>query len=241
MKCPSISRLRSASRILIRQRPSIPLLQPTAQPYGQPRSHRSQLHTNSEPTQRNDTEEFAKALNSFNSKLQTNDIMKVTALAKTWMSNLRRVVDIKKDFDKTKNNSNIAYNRIISDSTSNEAKYLIDIVEEEISEAESARTKTSEILTLLERKVEAMTEAEVGNNEQLRNKAIDIISSEASNLKNIYMARKRETKRQVVKLKKSHAACSPSKLKFSGKSKKDPPMLTLEKLTREWKCHVSKR
>ena len=49
------------------------------------------------------------------------------------------------------------------------------------------------------------------------------------------MARKRETKRQVDRLKKSHAACSPSKLKFSGESKKDPPTLTLEKLTREWK------
>ena len=53
------------------------------------------------------------------------------------------------------------------------------------------------------------------------------------------MARKRETKRQVDKLKKSHAACSPSKLKFLGESKKEPPMLTLEKLTREWKVTYS--
>ena len=136
---------------------------------------------NTDPTIRNDEEQFTKELNSFNSKIQEDDIMKVTALAKTWMSNLRRISNIKKDFDKTnqtKNSSNIAYSRIISDSTSNdEAKYLIDIVEEEISKAEHARNKTSEILTLLEAKVEAMSEAEVGNNDQLRNEAPDIIWS----------------------------------------------------------------
>ena len=174
-----------------------------------------------DPAIRNAEEEFAKELNSFNSKLQEDDTMKVTTLAKTWMLNLRRISNIKKDFDKTKNSSNIAYSRIISDSTSNdEAKYLID---------SGRRNKTLDIHTLLEAKVEAMSEAEVGNNELLRNEALDIISSEATNLKNIYMARKRETKRQVDRLKKSHAACSPSKLKFSGESKKDPPTLTLEK------------
>ena len=140
--------------------------------------------------------------------------MKVTALATTWMSNLRRITNINKDFDKTKNSSNIAYSRIISDSTSNdEAKYLIYIVEEEISEAEQARNKTSEILTLLEAKVEAMSEAEVGNNEQLRNEALDIISSEATNLKNIFMARKRETKRQI---EEEPCSMQPLKIKVLG-------------------------
>ena len=61
-------------------------------------------------------------------------------------------------------------------------------MEEEINEAENAKNKTSDILTLLETKVEAMTEAEVGNDENLRNQALDIISNEASNLKEIYMA-----------------------------------------------------
>ena len=75
----------------------------------------------------------------------------------------------------------------------------------------------------------------MGNNENLRNEALDTISNEASDLKEIYMAKKRQTKIQVDRLKKSHAACSPSKLKFSGESKKEPPMLTLEKLSREWK------
>ena len=84
-----------------------------------------------------------------------------------------------------------------------------------------------------------MTEAEVGNDENLRNESLDIISNEASNLKDIYMAKKRQTKIQVDRLKKSHAACSPSKLKFSGESKKEPPMLTLEKLSREWKVTYS--
>ena len=123
-------------------------------------------------------------MKEFNSKLQNDEDMKVTTLAKTWTSNLRRVLNIKKDFDKTRSNSSLAYKRVISEATSSdEAKYFIDIVEEEINEAENARTKTSDILTLLETRVEAMTEAEVGNSEQLRNEAIDIISSEASNLK----------------------------------------------------------
>ena len=65
-----------------------------------------------------------------------------------------------------------------------------------------------------------MNEEEVGNNEDLRNKALEIIGTEAADLKNYYMARKRETKRRVDKLKKTHFGCSPSKLKFSGEAKK---------------------
>ena len=75
---------------------------------------------NTTPIIINDEEELAKELNSFNSKIQEDDTMKVTTLAKTWMSNLRRITNIKKDFDKTKNSSKIAYSRIISDSTSND-------------------------------------------------------------------------------------------------------------------------
>ena len=56
------------------------------------------------------------------------------------MSHLRRITNIKKDFDTTKTESNSAYNKIITENTTNEeTKYLIDMVEEEISEAEKAK------------------------------------------------------------------------------------------------------
>ena len=99
---------------------------------------------NSEATHREGEEEFTKGLQEFNTKLQSDEAKKVTKLAKTWMSHLRRITNIKKDFDTTKTESNSAYNKIITDSATNEGtKYLIDIVEEEISEAEQAKSKTS--------------------------------------------------------------------------------------------------
>ena len=147
---------------------------------------------NTEVAHTEEEEEFAKKLHMFNAKLQADEVMKRTKLPKTWMSHLRRISNIKKDFDKTKD-SNLAYSKIITNTTSNDkAKYLINIVEEEITEAEQAKTKTSEILTTLETKVEEMSEEELGNNEDLRNEALEIIGTEAADLKNHYMARKRD-------------------------------------------------
>ena len=87
--------------------------------------------------------------------------------------------------------SRTAYKKIVTDNaTKDEVKYLIDIIEEGIAEAEQSKTKTYEILTTLETKVEEMSEKEVGNNEDLRNKALEIIGTEAADLKSHYVARK---------------------------------------------------
>ena len=88
-----------------------------------------------------------------------------------------------------------------------ETKYLIDIIEEEISEAEEAKSKTPENLSALETKIEGMMNEDVGNNDDLRNKALEIIGTEATNLKNQYMARKRETKRKVNRMKQGWKKC----------------------------------
>ena len=92
------------------------------------------------------------------------------------MSHLRRRTNTKKDFYTTRTESDKAYNRIITDSATNEeTKYLIDIIEEEISEAEQAKSKTSENLATLETKIEGMTEDDVGNNEDLKNQALEVV------------------------------------------------------------------
>ena len=102
---------------------------------------------NSDTTQGNDPEPFARELSEFNTKLQDDENLKLTSLAKTWKLNLRRILNIKKEFDKTRNKSNIAHNKVISETTTNdEAKYYIEIVEEEINEAENAKIKIKILL-----------------------------------------------------------------------------------------------
>ena len=55
--------------------------------------------------------------------------------------------------------SRAAYNKIVTDNATNdEAKYPIHLIEEGIAKDEQSKTKTSEILTALETKVEEMSE-----------------------------------------------------------------------------------
>ena len=62
-------------------------------------------------------------------------------------------------------NGDLEVNKILTENVTNdEAKYLIDLIEEGMAEAEQAQTKASDILTNLETKVEEMSEEEVGNN-----------------------------------------------------------------------------
>ena len=45
-----------------------------------------------------------------------------------------------------------------------------------------------------------MTNEDVGNNDDLKKRALEIIGTEATHLKNQYMARKREYKRKVIQV-----------------------------------------
>ena len=79
--------------------------------------------------------------------------------------------------------------------------------------------------------MEELDDSEVGKKD-VRNEGLELIGTELADWKTYYLAQKRELKKKVENLKKTHLSCRPSKLKFSGGSKKDPPTLTLEKISK---------